>query len=103
MEDPVNTQVLALLSSVAGDAITKHLSTILKVLQTSLCSSIDDDGHFEKVLSDATLVVLSVTGDHGNRIIINDLVESLKSSTTGMRLSGISLLKAIVKVTIQLF
>ena len=35
---PVNTRALSFLSTVAGDALTKHLSKILPALQTSLSS-----------------------------------------------------------------
>ena len=39
-QPPVNSKVLAILSEVAGDALTKHLGKILQALMSSLKDSI---------------------------------------------------------------
>nr|XP_009858208.1 eIF-2-alpha kinase activator GCN1 [Ciona intestinalis] len=90
IEPPVNTEVLALLSSVAGEALTRHLSSILKVLVQALIDADD----FESVKADATKVIHSVSGEQGMRIVIDDLLLGIKNEDVEIRYSSIVLLRA---------
>uniref|UniRef100_A0A8C6Z7D4 GCN1 activator of EIF2AK4 n=1 Tax=Nothoprocta perdicaria TaxID=30464 RepID=A0A8C6Z7D4_NOTPE len=81
---PVNTRVLAFLSSVAGDALTRHLSVILPAMMSALKEKL---GTSEEQLEMANCqsVILSVEDDVGQRIITEDLLEATRSSELGMR------------------
>ncbi|NXD39989.1 GCN1 kinase, partial [Copsychus sechellarum] len=89
---PVNTQVLAFLSSVAGDALTRHLSVILPAMMSALKEKL---GTSEEQLASSTAqlfemancqsVILSVEDDVGQRIITEDLLEATRSPELGMR------------------
>uniref|UniRef100_A0A8C4JSD7 GCN1 activator of EIF2AK4 n=1 Tax=Dromaius novaehollandiae TaxID=8790 RepID=A0A8C4JSD7_DRONO len=81
---PVNTRVLAFLSSVAGDALTRHLSVILPAMMSALKEKL---GTSEEQLEMANCqsVILSVEDDIGQRIITEDLLEATRSSELGMR------------------
>uniref|UniRef100_A0A8U8BXP6 Uncharacterized protein n=1 Tax=Geospiza parvula TaxID=87175 RepID=A0A8U8BXP6_GEOPR len=81
---PVNTRVLAFLSSVAGDALTRHLSVILPAMMSALKEKL---GTSEEQLEMANCqsVILSVEDDVGQRIITEDLLEATRSPELGMR------------------
>uniref|UniRef100_A0A8C0EMF1 GCN1 activator of EIF2AK4 n=1 Tax=Bubo bubo TaxID=30461 RepID=A0A8C0EMF1_BUBBB len=81
---PVNTRVLAFLSSVAGDALTRHLSVILPAMMSALKEKL---GTSEEQLEMANCqsVILSVEDDAGQRIITEDLLEATRSPELGMR------------------
>uniref|UniRef100_A0A8B9G653 GCN1 activator of EIF2AK4 n=1 Tax=Amazona collaria TaxID=241587 RepID=A0A8B9G653_9PSIT len=81
---PVNTRVLAFLSSVAGDALTRHLSVILPAMMSALKERL---GTSEEQLEMANCqsVILSVEDDAGQRIITEDLLEATRSPELGMR------------------
>ncbi|OXB71660.1 UNVERIFIED_CONTAM: hypothetical protein H355_015599, partial [Colinus virginianus] len=99
---PVNTRVLAFLSSVAGDALTRHLSVILPAMMSALKEKL---GTSEEQLASSTAqlsavmgclktvwemancqsVILSVEDDVGQRIITEDLLEATRSPDLGMR------------------
>uniref|UniRef100_A0A8C3DBU1 GCN1 activator of EIF2AK4 n=1 Tax=Corvus moneduloides TaxID=1196302 RepID=A0A8C3DBU1_CORMO len=81
---PVNTRVLAFLSSVAGDALTRHLSVILPAMMSALKEKL---GSSEEQLEMANCqsVILSVEDDVGQRIITEDLLEATRSPELGMR------------------
>uniref|UniRef100_A0A8C9FZC0 GCN1 activator of EIF2AK4 n=1 Tax=Pavo cristatus TaxID=9049 RepID=A0A8C9FZC0_PAVCR len=81
---PVNTRVLAFLSSVAGDALTRHLSVILPAMMSALKEKL---GTSEEQLEMANCqsVILSVEDDVGQRIITEDLLEATRSPDLGMR------------------
>ncbi|NXK45456.1 GCN1 kinase, partial [Chauna torquata] len=89
---PVNTRVLAFLSSVAGDALTRHLSVILPAMMSALKEKL---GTSEEQLASSTAqfsemancqsVILSVEDDVGQRIITEDLLEATRSPELGMR------------------
>ncbi|CAL1534334.1 unnamed protein product [Lymnaea stagnalis] len=70
---PVNTQALSLLSSVAGEALTKHLGKILPALMSSLSGRIGKPEE-EQELEYCKSVVLSVEDDLGIRTIMEDLL-----------------------------
>ncbi|KAK2523012.1 Gcn1 [Columba guinea] len=100
---PVNTRVLAFLSSVAGDALTRHLGVILPAMMSALKEKL---GTSEEQLASSTAqlfvmtgclkielremancqsVILSVEDDAGQRIITEDLLEATRSPELGMR------------------
>lgn len=88
---PVNTRVLAFLSAVAGDALTRHLAVILPALLSSLKDKLGtEDGQQE--LCNCQTVILSVEDETGQRIIIEDLLESTRGSDPGLRQAAVTIL-----------
>uniref|UniRef100_A0A8C4ZPD5 GCN1 activator of EIF2AK4 n=1 Tax=Gadus morhua TaxID=8049 RepID=A0A8C4ZPD5_GADMO len=88
---PVNTRVLAFLSVVAGDALTRHLGVILPALLSSLKSKLDtEDG--EQELQSCQTVILSVEDEVGQRVIIDDLLEATRGADPGLRQAAITIL-----------
>ncbi|XP_051887942.1 eIF-2-alpha kinase activator GCN1 [Pristis pectinata] len=81
---PVNTQVLAFLSSVAGDALTRHLNVILPAVMTALKNKMGTDEEQEE-LANCQTVILSVGDEIGQRVILEDLLEATRNSDVGMR------------------
>ncbi|XP_053558036.1 eIF-2-alpha kinase activator GCN1 [Bombina bombina] len=81
---PVNTRVLAFLSSVAGDALTRHLNVILPAVMSALKVHLGTDDE-QAELANCQAVILSVEDDVGQRIVIDDLLEATRSSDVGMR------------------
>ncbi|XP_077317570.1 stalled ribosome sensor GCN1 [Lithobates pipiens] len=81
---PVNTRVLAFLSSVAGDALTRHLNVILPAVMTALKAHLRTENE-QLELANCQAVILSVEDDAGQRIVIEDLLEATRSSDVGMR------------------
>uniref|UniRef100_A0A8C4T4N2 GCN1 activator of EIF2AK4 n=1 Tax=Erpetoichthys calabaricus TaxID=27687 RepID=A0A8C4T4N2_ERPCA len=86
---PVNTRVLAFLSAVAGEALTRHLSVILPALMSALKEKLNTE---EGELASCQAVILSVEDEVGQRIIIDDLLEASRSSDLGMRKAAITIL-----------
>ncbi|XP_018587208.2 LOW QUALITY PROTEIN: eIF-2-alpha kinase activator GCN1 [Scleropages formosus] len=90
---PVNTRVLAFLSAVAGDALTRHLGVILPALMSSLKEKLGtEEGQQE--LSSCQTVILSVEDETGQRIIIEDLLEATRGADAGMRQASVTILNA---------
>ncbi|KAI4899225.1 hypothetical protein NFI96_030703, partial [Prochilodus magdalenae] len=90
---PVNTRVLAFLSSVTGDALTRHLGVILPALLSSLKGKLGtDEGPQE--LSNCQTVILSVEDEVGQRIIIEDLLEATRGPDAGLREASVTILNA---------
>uniref|UniRef100_A0A6Q2X3G2 TOG domain-containing protein n=1 Tax=Esox lucius TaxID=8010 RepID=A0A6Q2X3G2_ESOLU len=88
---PVNTRVLAFLSAVAGDALTRHLGVILPALYSSLKDKLGtEEGQQE--LASCQAVILSVEDDVGQRIIIEDLLEATRSPDAGLRQAAATIL-----------
>ncbi|XP_038618375.1 eIF-2-alpha kinase activator GCN1 [Tachyglossus aculeatus] len=81
---PVNTRVLAFLSTVAGDALTRHLGVILPAVMSALKEKLGT-GHEQLEVANCQAVILSVEDDAGQRIIIEDLLEATRSPEVGMR------------------
>ncbi|XP_019583398.2 stalled ribosome sensor GCN1 [Rhinolophus sinicus] len=81
---PVNTRVLAFLSSVAGDALTRHLGVILPAVMLALKEKLGTPGE-QLEMANCQAVILSVEDDVGHRIIIEDLLEATRSPEVGMR------------------
>ncbi|XP_062310264.1 stalled ribosome sensor GCN1 [Osmerus eperlanus] len=88
---PVNTRVLAFLSAVAGDALTRHLAVILPALLSSLKDKLgSEEGQQE--LSNCQTVILSVEDELGQRIIIEDLLEASRGPHPGVRQAAVTIL-----------
>ncbi|KAM9194723.1 stalled ribosome sensor GCN1 [Dugong dugon] len=81
---PVNTRVLAFLSSVAGDALTRHLSVILPAVMFALKEKLGTTGE-QLEMANCQAVILSVEDEAGQRIIIEDLLDATRSPEVGMR------------------
>ncbi|KAG7281813.1 hypothetical protein CRUP_037094 [Coryphaenoides rupestris] len=88
---PVNTRVLAFLSVVAGDALTRHLGVIIPALLSSLKIKLDTEDVGQELCSCQT-VILSVEDEVGQRIIIEDLLEATRGSDPGLRQAAITIL-----------
>lgn len=74
---PVNTHALSQLASVAGDALSKHLTKVLPALMTSLASNVGTDKQ-ESSAHDILLVFLSVTDEYG----VNAVIDAMLSKST---------------------
>uniref|UniRef100_A0A670ZVW9 GCN1 activator of EIF2AK4 n=1 Tax=Pseudonaja textilis TaxID=8673 RepID=A0A670ZVW9_PSETE len=81
---PVNTRVLAFLSSVAGDALTRHLGVILPAMMSALKEKLGTSDEQQEMLN-CQAVILSVEDEAGQRIIIEDLLETTRSAEVGRR------------------
>ncbi|XP_006865512.1 PREDICTED: translational activator GCN1 [Chrysochloris asiatica] len=81
---PVNTRVLAFLSSVAGDSLTRHLSVILPAVMLALKEKLGTSGE-QLEMANCQAVVLSVEDETGQRVIIEDLLEATRSPEVGLR------------------
>uniref|UniRef100_A0A1A8L3W7 GCN1 general control of amino-acid synthesis 1-like 1 n=2 Tax=Nothobranchius pienaari TaxID=704102 RepID=A0A1A8L3W7_9TELE len=90
---PVNTRVLAFLSAVAGDALTRHLGVILPALLSSLKGKLGTEEAAQELCSCQT-VILSVEDEVGQRIIIEDLLEATRGADPGLRQAAITILNA---------
>ncbi|KAL7986757.1 hypothetical protein Chor_013040 [Crotalus horridus] len=71
---PVNTRVLAFLSTVAGDALTRHLGVILPAMMSALKEKLGTNDEQQAIEDEA-----------GQRIIIEDLLDTTRSAEVGMR------------------
>ncbi|XP_060926868.1 stalled ribosome sensor GCN1 [Limanda limanda] len=90
---PVNTRVLAFLSAVAGDALTRHLGVILPALLSSLKGKLGTEDEAQELCNCQT-VILSVEDDVGQRIIIDDLLEATRGADPGHRQAAVTILNA---------
>uniref|UniRef100_A0A8C4NPU2 GCN1 activator of EIF2AK4 n=1 Tax=Dicentrarchus labrax TaxID=13489 RepID=A0A8C4NPU2_DICLA len=90
---PVNTRVLAFLSAVAGDALTRHLGVILPALLSSLKGKLGTEDESQELCSCQT-VILSVEDEVGQRIIIEDLLEATRGADPGLRQAAVTILNA---------
>ncbi|XP_070759930.1 stalled ribosome sensor GCN1 [Enoplosus armatus] len=90
---PVNTRVLAFLSAVAGDALTRHLGVILPALLSSLKEKLGTEDEAQELCSCQT-VILSVEDEVGQRIIIEDLLEATRGADPGLRQAAVTILNA---------
>uniref|UniRef100_A0A7N8XZY4 GCN1 activator of EIF2AK4 n=1 Tax=Mastacembelus armatus TaxID=205130 RepID=A0A7N8XZY4_9TELE len=88
---PVNTRVLAFLSAVAGDALTRHLGVILPALLSSLREKLGTEEEAQELCSCQT-VILSVEDEVGQRIIIEDLLEATRGANPGLRQAAVTIL-----------
>ncbi|XP_067680434.1 stalled ribosome sensor GCN1-like [Haliotis asinina] len=95
---PVNTKALSLLTSVAGDALTRHLGKILPALMTALSEKAGTPDE-EQELSYCRTVVLSVEDEVGVRTIMEDLLSASQMSDANMCASAVTILHAFCKQT----
>ncbi|KAM4808080.1 stalled ribosome sensor GCN1 [Rhinophrynus dorsalis] len=95
---PVNTRVLAFLSSVAGDALTRHLNVILPAVMSALKTHLGTEEE-QAELANCQAVILSVEDDVGQRIVIEDLLEATRSSDVGMRQAAATILNMFCSKT----
>lgn len=94
---PVNTKALAILSSVAGDALVKHLEKILPAMIQAVNNESGDDSKQEAFEGTKTLI-LSVDDD-GARTIVEELMSAAKNQNPGIRKVCANLLAVFCKDT----
>ncbi|XP_078730009.1 LOW QUALITY PROTEIN: stalled ribosome sensor GCN1 [Lampetra fluviatilis] len=75
---PVSVRVLAFLSAVAGDALTRHLPVVLAALLTALRDASGTPGE-QQELEHCQAVLLSVTDPAGVRVTVDTLLEASRS------------------------
>uniref|UniRef100_A0A3Q3F6D5 GCN1 activator of EIF2AK4 n=1 Tax=Kryptolebias marmoratus TaxID=37003 RepID=A0A3Q3F6D5_KRYMA len=90
---PVNTRVLAFLSAVAGDALTRHLGVILPALLSSLKGKLGTEEEAQELIN-CQKVIVSVEDDVGQRIIIEDLLEATRGADPGLRQAAVTILNS---------
>nr|XP_022338883.1 eIF-2-alpha kinase activator GCN1-like [Crassostrea virginica] len=95
---PVNTRALSFLSSVAGDALTKHLSKILPALLSALSSKMDTPEEAQEIDYCRT-VVLSVHDDVGVRTVMQELLAASQSPTASECWSAVVILHTFCEKT----
>lgn len=95
-QPPVNTKALSHLSSVAGDALSKHLGKILPALLTTYGAALDTPRQ-QQELEYCQVVVLSVTEEAGVRCLVDQLLEGARQPST--RRAAVSLLCAFCSHT----
>lgn len=61
-------------------------------------SAAGEPDEYSATLKNCQDVILSVEGEHGNRIIMDDLIKYTKSENVGERLSATALLTAFCEV-----
>ncbi|XP_063969205.1 stalled ribosome sensor GCN1-like [Lytechinus pictus] len=98
IQPPVNTGVLAILSEVAGDSLTKHLAKILNALMSAVEDCIGTDRE-QEALKHCQTVVLSVQDHQGQQTIIDELLQKLKGDNAGLRLASSTLLQVYCSKT----
>ncbi|ODN04906.1 Translational activator GCN1 [Orchesella cincta] len=88
---PPNTRAMAILASVANDAMSKHLGKILPCLLEVL---IDTAGlpQEKEELENCNRIILTVTDDVAVRLLIDDLLDNTKSENQQLKRSAVTLL-----------
>ncbi|XP_060079689.1 stalled ribosome sensor GCN1-like [Ylistrum balloti] len=95
---PVNTQALSLLSSVAGDSLTKHLPKILPALMDTLSEKAGTPDEAQE-LEYCRSVVLSVQDDRGVRTIMEELLAAIKNPSPDLCCAAVVILQAFCDKT----
>jgi HEAT repeat protein len=90
VKPPVNARALALLSSVAGEALHSHLHRIIPALIGSLEGEVD-----QETWGAAEGVVLSVQGEPGPAILTEELVKAAKKEGPQTRAAAMGLLQTM--------
>jgi len=95
---PANTKALAILSSVAGEALSRQLPKIFPVLISTLKEA-HGGPRFDEELANCENVLLSVEDELGVRLVIEDLLDCCKQVSKGNRKPGILLLSSFLAKT----
>ena len=90
VQPPVNTRALALLSSVAGEALNKHLDRIIPALTASLRGTCD-----QQTWEAAEGVVLSVSEEPGLSGLIEELLKEVQEGEQQSKVAAMRLLNAL--------
>ncbi|KAI5716919.1 hypothetical protein M8J76_014608 [Diaphorina citri] len=93
-QTPVNTKALAILASVAGDALSKYLH---KILPSLLAAMADDISPRDSEYCQA--VILSVSDEAGVRAIMDQLLDATRSESIAQRRPAVVLLGAFCSQT----
>ncbi|KAK2714474.1 hypothetical protein QYM36_008881, partial [Artemia franciscana] len=88
---PVNTRALAVLASVAGEALSRHLTRILPALLQALSDSFGKPME-NKVRDHCESVVLAVSDGQGIRTIMDELLAASRPGKGALRRSAVVLL-----------
>lgn len=88
---PPNTRAMAILASVANDAMSKHMGKILPCLLEVL---MDNAGLPQEAqeLENCNRIILTVTDDLAVRTLIDDLLENSKSDNAKLKRAAVTLL-----------
>lgn len=89
---PVNVRALALLTSVAGESLNKHLNRIIPALINAL-----EGSHDEEVWQSAEEVVLSVQKEPGPAFLIEELVKCCRDPLPAIRSAAMQLLHVLCR------
>ena len=65
---------------------------------TSTLIALDGSEEYESTLEDARKVILSVEGEHGMRIIVDDLLAGIKNQNPQIRYISLVFLRSFCKV-----
>jgi len=93
---PVNTKALAILSSVAGEALIKHLEKILPAMIRAVNDSTGSPLE-EQELEGTKTLVLSVDDEVGIRVVVDELMAAAKNKLPGIRKIAGTLLATFCK------
>ncbi|CAG9865117.1 unnamed protein product [Phyllotreta striolata] len=88
---PANTKALAILASVAGEALNKYLPRILPALQTALAASRNTPDESQQ-MEYCQAVVLSVADEVGIRTVIDTMLENSRNENADQRRAAATLL-----------
>eukprot|EP00117_Sycon_ciliatum_P034892 scpid3464/ scgid26544/ Translational activator GCN1; GCN1-like protein 1 len=94
---PVNSRALALLASVAGESLTRHIGRILQALLDAIETATAESG--EQELANAQLLVLSIVDEVGVQTMIEELLASCKHVVPARRKAAASLLQVFAAQT----
>ena len=94
----MNTRALSFLSSVAGDALTKHLPRILPALIFAVAEKIGTPEEQQEV-QHCQSVVLSVVDDAGVRTVIEELLSATSNNEASYRCAAVLTLQAYCEQT----
>ncbi|KAI1293700.1 eIF-2-alpha kinase activator GCN1 [Halotydeus destructor] len=90
---PVNTKALSVLSSVAGEALSKHLPKVLPALLQALAEAIDGPNEVKET-EYCQAVITSVADELGERSIVEFLLKASKNTAPKERRASVMLLHA---------
>jgi len=83
-KSPVNVRALAILSTVAGDALTRHLRKIIPAMLQAVDKSENETAE-EQAIEGTKALILSVEDDTGIITIIDQFIENSNDKSPGIR------------------